>query len=388
MRSIRPQTVTLAVLAIIFGLGAALIAKMVLQTRPVVEVPPPAAVEPTEYVLCVQANLPMNARIREGDVGVVQATVKKLKDKNVPDMFRSKQQAIGRIVKTEKGLMAGSLISEADLYKLGDVPTIKLREGYRVVTLRVDDPVVSSNIIQAGCLVDITITIDPPDDGTMITRRLVHAIKVLSPPVSEGGTQTSISTVGGKAYIVLEATPEQATRLTLAQQLGGTISASLCGLPGSAPEPAVSEPLSNNSSNSIDVRELLGLAGPVKPPEPPERRVVEVYTGTKLSFAVFNENGVNADTEEAQQNAQGSVSTPTSSRPSGGKKPCKDCEKKAKEAERARQKNMRLGPTRATGPTTQEILPEALPSPTTLQLRKLGWQLAYLDFGLPFGSLL
>ncbi len=65
---------------------------------------------------------------------------------------------------------------------------------------------------------------------------------MLSPPVSEGGLPNSVATVSTpspaphtaaskKSYIVVAATPDQADRLTLAQQLEGTISVSLCAEP-------------------------------------------------------------------------------------------------------------------------------------------------------------
>ncbi len=71
MRSIRPQTVTLAVLAILFGLGAAWIAKQILLSKreqPAVQAAPPPQMVP---VLVLQSNLDADALIRGQDVAVV-----------------------------------------------------------------------------------------------------------------------------------------------------------------------------------------------------------------------------------------------------------------------------------------------------------------------------
>ena len=48
---------------------------------------------------------------------------------------------------------------------------------------------------------------------TKLTRCLVSGLEVLSPPVSEGGMPNSVTSVSGKSYIVVAATPEQASRL-------------------------------------------------------------------------------------------------------------------------------------------------------------------------------
>ncbi len=144
---------------------------------------------------------------------------------------------MGRILKHAK--LAASWLTEDDFYEIGKGPQFKLREGYRAVNLRVDDPAISSKIIQAGSRVDVIFTADNPDDYTKVTRCLASGLEVLSPPVSEGGVPNSVTTVpvtplSKKSYVVLEATPDQAEDLAEAQQVeGATISVALCAVPNS-----------------------------------------------------------------------------------------------------------------------------------------------------------
>ena len=98
MDSIRPQTVTLAVLAIMFGLGAAWFAKQILtrQQPPVEKVVESPPVEPTSQLLVMQTNLPKDSRLRDQDVAAANETVAHLKERHVPDnAFKYRQQAAG-----------------------------------------------------------------------------------------------------------------------------------------------------------------------------------------------------------------------------------------------------------------------------------------------------
>ncbi|MEI8373649.1 MAG: Flp pilus assembly protein CpaB [Planctomycetota bacterium] len=330
MRSIRPQTVTLAVLAILFGLGAAWAAKQILLAKqpppePVAEAPPP----PMATLLVVQSNLVADARIREQDVGQVADSLEKLNKKNVPldKVFKSKQQAVGRILKKSKP--AGSWLTEEDFYELGKGPQLKLKEGHRAITLRVDDPAISSSIIRTGCLVDVILTTENPDDSTKLTRRLVSGVEVLSPPVSDGGVPNSVTSVSGKSYLVLSATPEQANRLALAQQMAGTISVTLCAVPdssdGSRMDSKTVDALLSHGDYQLGERDLLNLPPHPAPPPPPERTIVEQIRGNKIDYVIFTEDNVRLSQEEARQNSL-PTGTASAAAPASGKK-CKTCGK-------------------------------------------------------------
>lgn len=368
MRSIRPQTVTLAVLAILFGLGAVWAAKQVLLSKQVVPVvaPAPAPLEPPVPLLVVQSNLVADARIREQDVGQTQNSLATLTAKNIPleKALKFKQQAVGRILKTSK--TAGSWLTEEDFYPLGQGPPLKLKEGYRAVTLRVDDPAVSSSIIRTGSLVDVLLTAENPDDGTKLTRRLVSALEVISPPVSDGGLPNSVTSVSGKSYIVLAATPAEADKLALAQQMGGTISVTLCAVPstgdGTRLDSKQVDAMLSRGDHAVTERELLGLPPPTPPPAPPappERIVVEQIRGNKIDYVVFTDDNVRLTQEEARQDSLPQVAASGVAKPAKSGKRCKSCEEAAKKA--AREKARRQG---GSSTPTRGVTPDATPGPT------------------------
>ncbi|MEI8373547.1 MAG: RcpC/CpaB family pilus assembly protein [Planctomycetota bacterium] len=171
--------------------------------EPVAEAPPP----PMATLLIVQSNLVADARIREQDVGQVAESLEKPNKRNVPleKVFKSKQQAVGRILKKSKS--AGSWLTEEDFYEVGKGPQLKLKEGHRAVTVRIDDPAISGSIIRTGCLVDVILTAENPDDSTKLTRRLVSGVEVLSPPVSDGGMPNSVTSASDTSSTVTQPRP-------------------------------------------------------------------------------------------------------------------------------------------------------------------------------------
>ncbi|MGD0898199.1 MAG: Flp pilus assembly protein CpaB [Thermoguttaceae bacterium] len=292
MSSIRPQTVTLAAVAVVFGLVAAYGAKRILEPKPVV-----AVVEnpKTVTVVVAQTNLTPYARIGDRDAQTVEVPAE-----GAPSgAMRVKARAVGRLVKTT--ILAGFPIREADLYEPGTVPKMadQLRPGYRAVTLKVDDAIASNGAILSGSFVDISLTFDsdhPEVDGTA-TVNLMRKLKVLaSGPASKDAALFSAGR--DKVGITVEATPEQANRLILAQQYG-TINVTLCS--SSDKDAGV---LAEGNRNLINKFDLLGLP-PLPPPplqpivEPVVRKVVEVYRASEMRQVVFNEAGELLSTEAA-----------------------------------------------------------------------------------------
>ncbi len=359
MRSIRPQTVTLAVLAILFGLIAAWAARQVLfakrEALPQVAAAP--LPEPKVEMLILQSNLVADARIRDQDVGQVPASLEEVKKRNIPleKAFTFKQQAVGRILKKAKN--AGSWLSSEDFYDVGKGPQLKLKEGQRAVTLRIDDPAVPSDLIQAGCLVDVIFTTEHPDSSSKLTLRLFSGMEVLSPPVTEGGLPNPVTSVSKKSYIVLAATPEQANRLALAQQMVGTISVALCAVPpgddGTRLDSRRVDALLSSGEHPIGERELLNLPPLPAPPAQPERIIVEQFRGNKIDYVVFTDDNVRLSQEEARRDSlRAAAANGATAKPP---KKCKNCEKAAEKA--AKEKSKRDG-----GEATP--VPDTTPSPT------------------------
>jgi pilus assembly protein CpaB len=294
MNSIRPQTVTLAAVAIVFGLVAAYGAKRLLEPKPVVDTvqgPKMAA------VVVAQTNLTEYARIGDRDVEAVEAPAADIP----PGSMRVRARAVGRLVKST--ILAGYPIREQDLYEPGMVPRIadQLPPGYRAVTLKVEDAIASNGAIQPGSLVDVSLTFDSdhPEVAGTATVSLIRGLKVLTPAPATSNRDPLLVQGGlnDKTYITVAATPEQANRLFLAQKYG-TLNVTLC----SSNEKG-GDALAEGSRHLINKFELLGLP-PVLPPlppvvEPPVRKVVEIYRGTQVHQVVFNEAGELLSTEFA-----------------------------------------------------------------------------------------
>jgi len=332
MRSIRPQTVTLAVLAIMFGLGAMYFARQILLARrelPVVQ-PAPAPQEPMAPLLVLQTNLPGDSRIRDQDVGQVSESLARLKEKEVPldKALKFKQQAVGRILKTAK--TAGSWLTTEDFYEVGKGPELKLKPGFRAVTVRVDDPAISSSVIQAGCLVDVIYTGENPDDGTKLSHCICSALEVLNSPVSEGGQPNSVMAVGGKSYVVLAANAEDATRLAEANKADGAISLTLRAVksPEHRPDSTGIDIVPGERDYKVTERDLLNLPPPRSPPPAPERIVVEQIKGNKIDYVVFTGDEVRLTEEEALRSAvPAAAHSPTAAAAAPKTKKCKTCGK-------------------------------------------------------------
>jgi len=289
MSSIRPQTVTLGVVAVLFGLASAYVVKRSLEPRPSAEAPKP----PTATVVVAQMNLTPYSRIREGDVEQFEIPL----EKAPPEALRVKAQAVGRLVKST--ILAGGLVHEQELYEVGKVPVLadQLPPGYRAVTLKLDDASAVNGVLQPGCFVDVALTFDSdhPDVAGIATVNLMRHLKVLTPgPTPTKDQPVMLGLNREKTYISVAATPEQANRLILAQEYG-MVSVTLCS------NNETGDMLSEGNRQLVNKYDLLGLpALPLTPvPEEPLRRVVEVYRGTDLEQVVFNEAGELLSTEFA-----------------------------------------------------------------------------------------
>jgi Flp pilus assembly protein CpaB len=110
VKRIRLGTVTVAVMAILFGLLTVYVACHYFGAR--TEGPP----RRTATVITPTVNLPKHSRIREQDLETIEVPIEDLPEGAV----RTKSQALSRLVK--QTVTAGEAILEQDLYALGEVP--------------------------------------------------------------------------------------------------------------------------------------------------------------------------------------------------------------------------------------------------------------------------
>jgi pilus assembly protein CpaB len=115
-------------------------------------------------------------------------------------------------------------VTEARLAPVGSAAGLSsvIPDGYRAMTVKVDDVVGVSGFIQPGTLVDIVVTIIPPDDARRrekVSKIVLQNIKVLASGQNIDKPKNEKDTDRVKA-VTLQVTPEQAEKLALAASEG------------------------------------------------------------------------------------------------------------------------------------------------------------------------
>lgn len=349
MKRISPGTVTVGVLAILFGLVAAYAARRYFDVTPLAQTP----VKPkTATVVVPRINLPKYARIREQDVDVVEVLAK-----NVPEgAVRLKSRVLFRLVK--ETVLAGKPVLEKDLFGVGEVPMMsdRLPPGYRAVTLAVDANSALNGMIQPDSIVDITLTAtnDRPEVGGLATLTLLQGVKVLA--TSRSRFPASEDRPGDMRNITVAVTPEQANKLILAQRYG-TLS---CTLRGSVEGDVVAA--NDDGRNLVNPLGLLGLS-PITP-EPfypaPAQKTAQIWRGGAVTEVTFNSSAIQ-EALNATAVAEGREPTqavPVSSQQTeSGKKPCTACEAKKAKRRAAMQRRPTLAPATSEPTAATPALP-------------------------------
>lgn len=115
-------------------------------------------------------------------------------------------------------------VTESRLAPVGSAGGLSsvIPDGYRAMTVKVDDIVGVSGFIQPGTLVDIVVTIIPPDNARQrekVSKIVLQNIKVLASGQNIDKPKNEKDTDRVKA-VTLQVTPEQAEKLALASSEG------------------------------------------------------------------------------------------------------------------------------------------------------------------------
>lgn len=349
MKRISPGTVTVGVLAILFGLVAAYGARRYFDVTPLAQT---QAKPKTAMVVVPRINLPKYARIREQDVDVVEILAE-----NAPEgAVRLKSRALFRLVK--ETVLAGKPILDKDLFGVGEVPMMsdRLPPGYRAVTLAVDANSALNGMIQPDSIVDITLTAtsDRPEVGGLATLTLLQGVQVLA--TSRSRFPASEDRPGDMRNITVAVTPEQANKLILAQRYG-TLS---CTLRGSVEGDVVAA--NDDGRNLVNPLGLLGLS-PITPqplyPQPVQK-TAQIWRGGAVTEVTFEAPAIQ-EALNATAVAEGHEATqavPVSSQQTApGKKPCTSCEKKKAKKQAQMQQRPTLAPATSEPTAAAPTLP-------------------------------
>lgn len=328
MKQVSPGTVTVGVLAILFGLVAAYAARHYLEDEPLLLAKPKPK---TATIVVPRLNLPKYARIRDEDLETIQIPADNLPEGAV----KMKSRALYRLVKTT--VMAGQPLMEEDLYRVGEVPMLadQLPPGYRAVTLQVDSDSAINGMIQPESFVDVSLTVKGkhPDLGGLATLTLLRRVQVMA--TSQARFPHPEDPRGRLRNITVAVTPEQANKLILAQQYG-TLS---CTLRSSLEDEMVVE--SEGERDLINPDVLLGLNPvPIEPIPETIEKTAQIWRNGSMQEVRFDESQIR-EAYNATAVAEGRPVMPSipivgsqEHQPTRAKADCKTCgNKKSKAAQ-------------------------------------------------------
>ena len=197
--------------AVTFGLIAALSVKQYLLSA--------QAFNRTADVVVAKVEIPMGSRII-----AEQLVVEKFPLNVTPQGAISKidPELIGRVAITN--IQPRDPITESKLAPVGAMGGLSsvIPEGYRAMTVKVDDVVGISGFIQPGTLVDVVVVITPPKEGgsgEKVSKIVLQNIKVLANGQNIDKPKNDRDVERVKA-ITLQVTPEQTEKLALASSEG------------------------------------------------------------------------------------------------------------------------------------------------------------------------
>jgi pilus assembly protein CpaB len=162
--------------------------------------------------------IPIGSKIIAEQIMVVQ-----FPKESTPDgAFDSPEKLAGRVAVMNIG--AREPITEARLAPEGTAAGLAavIPEGYRAMTVKVDDAAGISGFIIPGTMVDVVVTIDPREGSGMqdpISKIVLQNIKVLANGQNIDKPENEREANSVKA-VTLQVTPEQAEKLALASSEG------------------------------------------------------------------------------------------------------------------------------------------------------------------------
>src|SRR5918994_5732101 len=168
-------------------------------------------------VAVAKVAIPLGSKIIPEQIMVVQ-----FPKESTPDgAFDSPEKLAGRVA--VMNIAAREPITDSRLAPEGTAAGLSaiIPEGYRAMTVKVDDAAGISGFIQPGTLVDVVVTIDPEGNSRQnpISKIVLQNIKVLASGQNIDKPEDEREANSVKA-VTLQVTPEQAEKLALAASEG------------------------------------------------------------------------------------------------------------------------------------------------------------------------
>lgn len=209
----RNKRLVIALLAAIgFGLIAALSVSRYLSSAQ-------AYTKNLNNIVVAKVDIPIGSKIAAEQLAVAQFPRNVTPDGAFPTID---DKLIGRVATIR--ISAREPITESRLAPVGSAGGLSsvIPEGYRAMTVKVDDVVGISGFIMPGTLVDVVVVIDPPTkegNQSKVSKIVLQNIKVLANGQNIDKPQNDREAERVKA-VTLQVTPEQAEKLALAATEG------------------------------------------------------------------------------------------------------------------------------------------------------------------------
>jgi pilus assembly protein CpaB len=169
-------------------------------------------------VVVAKVDIPIGAKIIPEQLMVVQ-----FPRESIPDgTFDNPQKLVGRVA--VQNIAAREPLTDTRLAPEGSAAGLSavIPEGYRAMTVKVDDVVGISGFIQPGTLVDVVVVINPEENTVEkgpVSKIVLQNIKVLANGQNIDKPKDDREANSVKA-VTLQVTPEQAEKLALASSEG------------------------------------------------------------------------------------------------------------------------------------------------------------------------
>jgi pilus assembly protein CpaB len=170
------------------------------------------------HVVVTKINVPVGTKLIPE-----QLTLAQLPTGSIPDgTFASADKLVGRVVLSS--ISAREVITENKLAPEGATGGLSavIPDGYRAMTVKVDEVVGVSGFITPGTLVDIVVVIAPPENSKTkdtVSKIVLQNIKVLASGQNIDRPKDDREATAVRA-VTLQVTPEQAEKLALATTEG------------------------------------------------------------------------------------------------------------------------------------------------------------------------
>ncbi len=195
--------------AVVFGLIAAVSVSRYLSSA--------ATSNELRPVVIAKVELPLGARVIPEQLTTVQFP----RDATPDGTFDSIDKVVGRFTVTR--IAPREPVTASRLAQLGSTGGLSaiIPEGYRAMTVRVDDVVGIAGFVMPGTLVDVLVVITPPDNSALgpISKIVLQNIKVLASgqDLDQPKNEREANAVRS---VTLQVKPEQAEKLNLAASEG------------------------------------------------------------------------------------------------------------------------------------------------------------------------